>query len=178
MDKITSVLKEKLLNEKGIKLIVILGIIGILLIMISSFIPEKKESTEKSSKSLDTSDVYREETEKKLAEILSSISGVGEVRVMLTVESTEEYVYAEEVKQSKTGGVDNKSQQNENKLVLIEQNGQKEALVQQIKKPTVSGVVVVCEGGGNATVCESIYKTVSTALGIPISNIYVAKIKQ
>ena len=97
---------------------------------------------------------------------------------MLTVESTEEYVYAEEVKQSKTGGVDNKSQQNENKLVLIEQNGQKEALVQQIKKPTVSGVVVVCEGGGNATVCENIYKTVSTALGIPISNIYVAKIKQ
>ena len=97
---------------------------------------------------------------------------------MLTVESTEEYVYAEEVKQSKTGNVDNKSQQNENKLVLIEQNGQKEALVQQIKKPTVSGVVVVCEGGGNAAVCESIYKTVSTALGIPISNIYVAKIKQ
>ena len=146
MDKITSVLKEKLLNEKGIKLIVILGIIGILLIMISSFIPEKKESTEKNSKNLDTSDIYREETEKKLAEILSSISGVGEVRVMLTVESTEEYVYAEEVKQSKTGNVDNKSQQNENKLVLIEQNGQKEALVQQIKKPTVSGVVVVCEG--------------------------------
>lgn len=178
MDKITSVLKEKLLNEKGIKLIVILGIIGILLIMISSFIPEKKESTEKNSKNLDTSDIYREETEKKLAEILSSISGVGEVRVMLTVESTEEYVYAEEVKQSKTGNVDNKSQQNENKLVLIEQNGQKEALVQQIKKPTVSGVVVVCEGGGNAAVCESIYKTVSTALGIPISNIYVAKIKQ
>lgn len=178
MDKISSVLKEKLLNEKGIKLIVILGIIGILLIMISSFIPEKKESTEKNSKNLDTSDIYREETEKKLAEILSSISGVGEVRVMLTVESTEEYVYAEEVKQSKTGNVDNKSQQNENKLVLIEQNGQKEALVQQIKKPTVSGVVVVCEGGGNAAVCESIYKTVSTALGIPISNIYVAKIKQ
>lgn len=178
MDKISSVLKEKLLNEKGIKLIVILGIIGILLIMISSFIPEKKESTEKNSKNLDTSDIYREETEKKLAEILSSISGVGEVRVMLTVESTEEYVYAEEVKKSKTGNVDNKSQQNENKLVLIEQNGQKEALVQQIKKPTVSGVVVVCEGGGNAAVCESIYKTVSTALGIPISNIYVAKIKQ
>ena len=62
MDKITSVLKEKLLNEKGIKLIVILGIIGILLIMISSFIPEKKESTEKNSKNLDTSDIYCRDT--------------------------------------------------------------------------------------------------------------------
>lgn len=177
MDKITSLIKEKLNKENTVKILVVIGIIGMLLILISSFIPAKTTQKQEVQTNSDQTKAYQQEMEKKLTETLASINGVGEVKVMLTVASTDEYVYAEEVKQSKSNGNNNNTQQNESKLVMVDNNGQQQALIQQINKPSIKGVVVVCQGGGSATVCENVYKTVSTVLGIPISKIYVTQIK-
>jgi stage III sporulation protein AG len=49
--------------------------------------------------------------------------------------------------------------------------------VKKIQTPEISGVVIVCEGGGKSKVCEKIYRAVSTALGIPTTKIYVAEMK-
>ena len=97
--------KEKLKNmfggDKKTKLILAAGIIGILLIMLSEFIPNSDKSndnvkqSEETGISSDDTDEYKNQIESELTEILSKINGVGECEVMVTVEGTTEYVYAE-----------------------------------------------------------------------------------
>ena len=100
---------------------------------------------------------------------LETIEGVGKANVMLTLTSTEEYVYAETIKQG--------SDKSENDYVIIDKGSQKEALLKKINNPVISGVVIVCEGGDDPRICERIYKAVSTALDISTGKIYVAEMK-
>ena len=176
MENIINNIKNKIGKEKGLKIIVLIGLLGIALIFISELIPQKTDQKANTTSTNDTSK-YQQQMEEKLTNTLSTISGVGRVNVMLTVSCTEEYVYAEEQKQSSSNDTEKKSTQNENKVVLIDSSGAKEALVQKINNPKINGVVIICDGGSNAQVCESIYRTVSTALGIPMNKIYVTKIK-
>lgn len=172
MHKYIDFLKEKMGKEKLLKIALILGIAGMVIILVSDFIPDT-ESDNCSSGYMDISS-YREETQKEMEEILSKIKGVGRVEVMITFSGTEEYIFAEEVKSSKS---DKFNSQIQNEFVLIEKNGEKEALVSKVNNPEISGVVVVCDGGDSNTVCESVYRTVSTVLGIPTRNIYVTKLR-
>ena len=71
----------------------------------------------------------------------------------------------------------NGASQTENGYVIIDKGSEKEALVKKINNPSISGVVIVCEGGDDPKVCEKLYKAVSTALNIPTSKIYVAEMK-
>ncbi|MEG0615342.1 MAG: hypothetical protein RR540_06250 [Oscillospiraceae bacterium] len=182
MESIVSKLKKSFGKEKSLKVVVFIGVLGILLILVSEFFPSKSdkapEKTDKASlQTTQESGFFQKETENKLCEILSTIKGVGKVEVMLNVCATEESVFAQENKQQKSSDSDKNSIDNENKYVIIEEGGDKKALVKKVLNPEISGAVIVCEGGDNAKTCESIYKTVSTALGIPISKIYVAKLK-
>lgn len=178
MEKIKDLIQKDFLHGKGLKIIVIIGIIGMALILISEILPkDKKAESEKSSAySADTED-FQKETERQLEEILTSIKGVGKARVMVTVKGTEEYVYAEEEKNSLNTEKEHQNRQWENKFLVIDNGGEKEALLKKIVNPQINGVVIVCEGGDNARVCESIYKTVSTVLGIPTNRIYVTVLK-
>lgn len=178
MEKIKELLQKDFLHGKGLKLIVIVGLIGMALILISEIMPnDKKSELEKNSAySADTTD-FQKETERKLEDILNSVRGVGKARVMVTVKGTEEYIYAEEEKNSVNADGAKQIKQKENKFLVIDSGGEKEALLKKIINPQINGVVIVCEGGDNAKVCESIYKTVSTVLDIPTSKIYVAVLK-
>lgn len=179
MDNIKVFFRDKLTKDTGLKIIVGIGILGMALILISSFLPDssEKKNTEKEN-SLKISDDFVNELKEQLEDTLSSIEGVGDVNVMLTVNSSDEYIYAEEKNTSSDTDETQTSEHSENNFVVIEQNGNKEALVQQILKPEIKGVVVICEGGSNASVCEKVYKAVSTALNIPTSKIYVTKLSK
>ncbi len=158
-------------NPNFLKCSVIAGIIVMLLILISDL---SESDTSRADVSNDTinfeaSDIYSDEIEKQLCNILETIEGVGKADVMLTLTSTEEYIYAETLKQGST--------QSENDYIIIDKGSKKEALIKKINNPAISGVVVVCEGGDDPRVCEKIYKAVSTALGISTGKIYVAEMK-
>ena len=172
LNKYIESLKEKFGKDKLIKAVIFIGIAGMILILLSDVIPSRETTVSETTGYIDTS-LYCEQTEKQLEALLGKINGVGRVKVMVTIAGTEEYVYAEEVKESKSDG---KSSQSQNNYVLVEKNGEKEALVNKVNNPQISGVVVVCDGGGNAKVCEVVYKTVSTVLGVPTRNIYVTKL--
>lgn len=148
------------------------GAIMIILILVSDFSEEDKKSRDNAEISeigFASAEVYADGTEKRLREILMEIEGVGKAEVLLTINSTEEYVYAETVK--------NGASQTENGYVIIDKGSEKEALVKKINNPSISGVVIVCEGGDDPKVCEKLYKAVSTALNIPTNKIYVAEMK-
>ena len=172
MQKYIDILKEKIGKEKLLKIALISGVVGMIIILVSDFMPIDKTENKKSEYVNISS--YKEETEKEIEDILTKIQGVGRVKVMITFSGTEEYIFAEEIKASKS---DKFSSQMQNEFVLIEKNGEKEALVSKVNNPEISGVVIVCDGGDSDKVCESVYRTVSTVLGIPTKNIYVTKLK-
>ncbi len=172
MESLINFLKNKIGKENAFKAIIILGFAGIALIMLSEFLPQKtKIETEKDM----ITENFQKETSQKLEEVLSAIDGVGKIKVMLTVSCTEEYVYAEEGSSSNSSGDGKTASQSENKPVLIDAGDKKEALVKKVISPQINGVVIVCEGGGNARICERIYMATATALGISTAKIYVAQ---
>lgn len=177
LSNIAEKIKRLLSGEKSIKVIVFIGIAGMVLILISGSLTNKADKNSSLEKfSLSFSEKYRSETEKKLALTLSKIKGAGRVEVMLTVDSSEEYVYAEEIDCDYSKDGEKVSEKRENTFVATEENGEKGALVKRVKNPQVTGVVIICDGGGDARICENIYKAASAALGIPVSRIYVAEI--
>ena len=143
------------------KIVIAVGLAGILLIFVSEMFPAKNTAESKSipteSVATDDTDSYKKQIEKELKDVLSQVRGVGECKVMVTVEGTTEYVYAENL----TKSTDNNG------------DGKKEALVRKIIKPQICGVVIVCEGGGDIKVNERVLKAVSTVLGISSSKICV-----
>lgn len=164
-------LKDLTKNKQFLKCSVAAGVIIMLLILISDFSGNDASRAEFSNETItfEASDIYAEDIEKRLCGIIEEIEGVGKANIMLTLTSTEEYVYAETVKQG--------SSQSENDYVIIDKGSQKEALIKKINNPAISGVVIVCEGGDDPRVCERIYKAVSTALDISTGKIYVAEMK-
>ncbi len=163
-------------KEKRTKIIIALGIIGMLCIFLSEVLPTKSKDTTKTTASDSTTDEtsdYKKKVEQELVDMLSQIKGVGEVSAMVTIEGTTEYIYAEELNTANDKNGDQTSEKYNNKIVITEENGEKKALVKQVIQPKISGVVIVCEGGGNISLNERVLKAVSTALNLPTSRICV-----
>ena len=93
---------------------------------------------------------------------VQQIEGAGETTVMITLESGEERIYATD---TQTGG--DQSQQTH---VLLEDGT---ALEETIYLPTVCGVAVVCDGGGDVGVEARITTLVSALLDVPSNRICV-----
>ena len=93
-------------DKKMLAAVTVLGMAGLLLIMISSFLPDKKEErlSEIPQVSSVTYDSYCSDTEKRLENFLRSVDGAGDVKVYLTVGSNERYIYATEGKNSRSDG--------------------------------------------------------------------------
>lgn len=162
-------------KEKKITLFVIIGLIGILLIFLSEmFASGSKPKSANLPLSLETT-AYKKEIESELTEILSQIQGVGKVKVMVTIEGTTEYVFAQEIDTQQDTQSDKNSESFQNKYVIIDNGSEKEALVKKVLKPKINGVIVVCEGGDNLVVKEKIYNAVSTVLAISSTRVCVAR---
>jgi len=180
-EKITSSFKK----DKKTSLIFIAGILGMLLILLSTYFdkPAKKENNLNSSANAE----YVSQLEAKLKTLISNIEGVGEANVMVTIENGIEYVYAYEEKKNVDcltdyNGVDRKKVQEKNdteqKYIFVDSpDGKKQALLLTEQSPQIKGVVVVCEGADNPIVEQRVLNAVKISLNIPSSRICIAKSK-
>ncbi|MGN1132009.1 MAG: hypothetical protein ACI4RL_03825, partial [Ruminococcus sp.] len=85
-------LLTKLKNDKNlIRIIYIIGLVGIALIFISGFI-SSDDSTSSYSSNIDD---YRSAEETRIENMVESIEGVGDARVMITIENSAEQVYSD-----------------------------------------------------------------------------------
>ena len=109
------------------------------LILLSQFLPESQAV---SAPETDYADLL----EQRLVALVSSVDGVGECRVMVTLESGTEHVYTAQT-----------------------------ALVAEVY-PTVRGVVVVCEGGDQPAICDRVIEVVTTALNVSKRRVCVTKL--
>lgn len=181
--KIKDILK-KLSADKKTMFIVLAGIIGVLILVASEFIPEGEKAKE-DEKEIQVSEYnienhyeYAEMLEKKLTDLISSIEGTGATKVMLTLESSSEAVYAQNDKTDMESNDENSEKiSKENDYVLIKTDSSKEeALLLKIIQPEVKGVAVVCEGGDSIYVQQKIIETISAVFDINASKIKVTKL--
>lgn len=127
---------------------------------------------------------YVEYLEKKLARVLSQMDGVGKVEVMITVSDAGESVVEKDEKAESTVTSENDSgggtrtvteSSSENATIYVETEDGTYPYIQKEKLPTVEGVVVVAEGGGNPTVVSEISESVKALLKVEAHRIRVVK---
>lgn len=173
--------REQIFKSK-INIAVLFGIIGIALIFISGFF-DREDNSENIPKRVDlqeSSEVYAESVEKKLESIISDMLGGTEVQVLVTLDSSEEYVYASETKTDVGMTEDKGSQKNEQNdsneksyVVMKDADGNETALVVCKIMPEIRGVVIVCESGQTDTVAAAVRLAVKSALNIDESKICI-----
>ena len=178
-------LMDAIKADKKITLIVCIGLLGMLLLLASEFIHlPKKQEAETPSENIQTEYSYAEDLEKRLTNIVSSISGAGKTKVMVTLENGVESVYAADEKQSverssgeKPGGVEvNEKSNTENEYIILQSNGSRdEGLVIKVIQPKIRGVAIVCEGGDSAYVQQRITQAVTAVLDIGASRVSIAR---
>lgn len=160
-------------DGKKIKIIVAVGLIGILLIFTSEIFSKDNSQSGKSNEASFDYVQYTAELEHKLNETISSIDGVGECKVMITLENSSENVYAtdNEIKNS-----ENTINQKDEYVIYDSQNGETPVLIKEYF-PRVQGVTVICTGGDNTAVKEKIIQSVTALFNISANRVSVSKIK-
>lgn len=166
-------------DSKKRRLIVFIGVIGMALILVSELLPKDKTSApEKAGIEADLSnESYKTGLEKELTDILGSIKGVGDTKIMLTLDGTTEYVYAEELDTVNDNSDTQKRESYKSKLVITERSGEKQALIKKIIRPQVTGVIVACTGGDDIMIKEQVISAVSAVLDIPAGRVCVLKLE-
>ena len=118
-----------------------------------------------------------EETEERLALVLSEIDGVGDVRVMVSYEGGMKKVIAYDttISNDKTSASGKETEYtSENKSpVTVNVSGTSSPLVLQELKPEIVGVIVVAEGAGNIRVRLDLLSAVKTVLNISSDKVEV-----
>lgn len=139
-------LKELLRNEKSLKIILIAGLFLIIIIAFSGFSAGKTEKNDKMFFDYNRQSEYEQALEKKLSSVLSEINGIGNIDIMITLDTSEE----------------NRFDDKEDELVCV-------------RTPSVRGVIVVCDGGDNIIIREKVISAVSGAFGISTTRVSVIK---
>ncbi|MEA4972271.1 hypothetical protein SDC9_106523 [bioreactor metagenome] len=125
--------------------------------------------------------------ESKTESLLSQVEGAGRVRVMITLDSDGESVYAEEKKTSnsqtdeKASEGDNReiASETEEKSVVMVNNGDGSTSPVIIKETAakIAGIVIVAEGGDNILVKDSLIRAAQALFDVPANKVAVFKMK-
>lgn len=168
---------------KAVKIIYIVGIIGIALIFLSTLFKGKPNTAAQKDKSYDPTLEYCQMLEEKIKKLVSSITSSKRVEVLITLDSGVEYVYANEIvkdtdKLEDVNGDDNRKFQQkdseEKKHIIVKtQDGGERALLITELAPQIRGVAIVCEGGDRQDIAEKIKNAVSTVLDITTKRVSI-----
>ena len=142
-------------SEKGRRAIIFGGIAVILLLFLSTIIPQEKSASQSLAQAKTAEETERA-LEQRLCAVLSEIDGAGSVTVMVTLDSTAQRVFAQDT----------------NSAVVLAGSG-REPLEQSVILPRVRGAAVICSGAADPAVKEKIANAAASVLGIGISRVYV-----
>ena len=197
MDERLKTWKKKLTKEN----MAIMALLGILLMVIA--IPVKKTETQKDQTTApenqsaasgmqetgeeENAGGYAGELEERLESLLASMEGVGNVKVMVTLDSSREQVVEKDIPSTmdttketdSTGGSRDviNSRQEETTVYVTDSAGNKTPYVSKIREPSIEGVTVVAQGGGNAVIQKNITEVIQALFGIEAHKIKVVKMK-
>ena len=153
---------------KYVLLAVLLGVLILLL-------PEKESSAE-TGEALHTDSFDRAAVQEEMEKILSSIDGTGRLKLMLTVRGGGEHALAQDRSLTqKRSGEEQKAPVSKEETVVLGSGSSAEVVVTGSSFPDYVGALVVCEGGGSATVRLQVTQAVSALTGLSSDRISVIK---
>lgn len=188
-------MKNKIISYlKGLKReqIVIYALLLVLLVVVA--LPVKKKENKKasqekpSSQTEERADTTQEEAmERQLENALSKVEGVGQVQVVITLESTNHKVVEKDTPssgstQNQTGEDGRNSSASstsseENTVYEKGSDGQQTPYVVAESYPEVRGVLVIAQGGDNPVVVQQISEGVMALFRVDAHKIKVMKMK-
>lgn len=170
------VLKEKLesiqKNPKTIKIVVFCGIIIIALIYLFDFFTPKNDIKSDDQTTFQAEE-YKTALEKQLTSNLQNISGVGKVKVMITLESNREVIYENQKEYDKSLDENGEKYSEKKNTVIVDSGNSDNGLIKRINEPEIRGVLVVCDGGGNASVKAKVSEAVEKLFKISSARVCV-----
>lgn len=156
-----------------VRLLIVLGVAGMLLIGLSEWLPRRSSATADAPTTVTAAQV-EQALEERITDLLGSVAGVGRCRVMVTLENGEQAVYAADTTRSATA--DGGESGSESYLTVDTADGPVGLLLTRVQ-PTVRGVVVVCGGADDPAVCQRVESVITTAFHISERRVCVVQQK-
>lgn len=168
--------------------ILILGMVGILLLLLSnSFINNQTSTPSIADKSppIEKRSLsgFEERLARDLEEIISLVKGVGKVKVKVYARTGPTYEY--EFDQNHTNKITSETDQNggerqieednrENKLVVLKDaQGNEDPVIKREVFPVITGVLIVAQGAEESEIKYKIIRSVSSLLNLPVHKISI-----
>lgn len=175
-------MNEKIKNLiQNPKLLIVLGLCGILLIFISSLFSDSDNNDNKkvTSDTDYTAEQYCQMLEENIKDIVTGITGDKNPTVVITLESGIRYSYAsadETDTSSSTGSATDQSSESKKQsyITVKTADGGEQALIVTEIMPEVRGVAIICSGGNSETVAQKIKNAVTAALNITSKRVYIS----
>ena len=171
--------KEKAIKAvKNPKFLMIAGITGIVLIFISSLFGGDGKKEQATENAVFSTEEYRINLEEDIEKLVREITGSKSVSVVVTLENTVSYSYAdtrEEISSDQKGDKTSASdiELKEGYITVKTADGGEQALLVTEIMPEIRGVAIVCEGGDSEIINEKILNTVTAALNITKKRVYI-----
>ena len=119
-------------------------------------------------------DEYRKGLERELEDFLSSVAGVGEVKVLIYMKNSQEYIVEKNTPTtSSVNGDSSDLTRDETTVYTVNGNGDEVPFVSQTKSPEIDGVVVAAKGASNETVRVQIVRLVMALYGVEANKVEV-----
>ncbi|MBQ6816232.1 MAG: hypothetical protein IJP26_03260 [Clostridia bacterium] len=163
---------------KNGKTLLIVGLIGILLVGLSSVLTPSQEKNNTDKGNVFDAENYRQELEKNVKKIVSSITGSRDITVLLTLEGGKKYSYGFNNKSSTTekstqNGTDKVSDQETDYIIITDSSGNEQAVPVYEYYPEVRGVSIVYSAPSVKGTEEKIKNAVMAALDITSKRINI-----
>lgn len=185
---------------KSLRWLILLGCLGVAIMILSSYLqavdiepgsggdssPDQQTFVGEREPKSPFQDIEAE-YESRIKDTLEKIVGVGTVDVLVTIDSTEEVVVQQDIKDSQQ--VTDETDQNgasrritsitrDGHAVFYEQSGNNTPVVTKKIKPRIRGVLIVAKGAENETVKGLIFDAVQKGLNVPSFRISIVPRKQ
>ena len=148
-------------------MILIASVLGITLILFGSGATTKKSEEKEAPENTSSNDLllYQEQVEGRIKALCESVAGVSNVTVAITLSGGFESVYATEY----PDGYE--------KYVILGSGSSANALYLTYAAPSITGIGVVCKGGGKDTVRQELLSLLSATCHINSNRIYITEAK-
>ncbi len=107
--------------------------------------------------------------EEKLCYALSAIKGVGDVRVLISYDTSEEIVPAMTIDEQQSDSSSSRSEE----PVTVGAGGDEQAMVLMVRSATVRGAIIIAEGAEDVSVRMDLLRAAQAILDVPSSKIEV-----
>lgn len=158
---------KKLKLKKSSIVIAVFILVGVLLLMF----PDETSSSAENTASYSMAEVttYTERLEDRIRKLCSSVRGVGDVSVLVTLDCGSEFVYADNRNEQMN---ESGSSYSSDYLIIDDKDGSSPVTVTEIY-PKIRGIALVCDGGDDPKIRQKLTDLLSAALGISSGRISV-----